>query len=310
MSGKTAAASAIEVVVIDNLVKDYLHYLKVERGLTDNTIASYGNDLKQFNHYLREQQLTDYQTVTRDLILNFLQFEMQQGKTASSITRSVTSLRKFFQYLTEEAVIKKDPMLLIDSPKKREHLPEVLSVAEVEQLLKTPDTTKILGLRDRAMLEVMYATGLRVSELVHLKLADLHLSLGLLQTLGKGQKERIVPLGSQAVKWVELYLTEARPKLLGKQRSKFVFLNHHGRGLTRQGVWKNLKQLVRAAGIQKDVTPHTLRHSFATHILENGADLRVVQELLGHADISTTQIYTHLSKKRLQGIYNQYHPRA
>lgn len=297
-------------MIIDNTIKDYLHYLKVERGLTDNTIASYGSDLKQFNKYLTAQKITDYQSIKREQILNFLQFQMQQSKTASSITRTVTSLRQFFQYLAEENIIQKNPMLLIDSPKKREHLPEVLSVSEVEQLLRVPDTTKVLGLRDRAILEVMYATGLRVSELVHLKLADLHLSLGLLQTLGKGQKERIVPLGSQAVKWVERYLDEARPKLLGHQRSQFVFLNNHGHGLTRQGVWKNLKQQVRAAGIQKDVTPHTLRHSFATHILENGADLRVVQELLGHADISTTQIYTHLSKKRLQGVYNRYHPRA
>ncbi|KRM89695.1 integrase recombinase XerD RipX family protein [Liquorilactobacillus vini DSM 20605] len=240
----------------------------------------------------------------------FLQVEMEIAKSSSSITRMITSLRKFFQYLAQENLLEHDPMLLIDTPKSQHHLPAVLSLTEIERLLQVPDTNKLLGMRDRAILEVMYATGLRVSELVNLKLSDLHLDLGLIQTLGKGQRERIIPIGSQAVKWLGKYLAEVRPRLLKQQTSSYVFLNFHGKQLTRQGIWKNLKQIVVQAGIDKDVTPHTLRHSFATHILENGADLRVVQELLGHADISTTQIYTHLSKKRLQRIYQQFHPRA
>lgn len=296
--------------VINNLIEDYLHYLTVERGLSKNTVMSYRNDLIQFASFLQKQQISSFNNVKRQTVIDFMQQETTQKKATSSIVRSVTSLRKFFQYLMEEERILQDPMQLIDAPKRKEHLPEVLSTKEVEKLLNSPDTEKKLGLRNRAILEVMYATGLRVSEIVNLQLANLHLSMGLIQTLGKGSKERIVPIGDQAIKWVERYLQTARPELLGRQRSSYLFLNNHGRQLTRQGIWKNLKAEVKKAGINKNVTPHTLRHSFATHILENGADLRIVQELLGHADIATTQIYTHLSKKRLADIYQRYHPRA
>ena len=202
-------------------------------------------------------------------------------------------------------------MLHIDTPKKAGTLPSVLSFSQVEKLLQVPNTHTHLGRRDRTILEVMYATGLRVSELTHLKLNDLHLELGLIQTVGKGNKERILPIGEQAVMWLEEYLLLTRAHLERKDEpSEWVFLNHRGGQLSRQGVWKNIRKMVQAAGIQKEVTPHTLRHSFATHLLENGADLRIVQELLGHADISTTQIYTHISKKRLQSVYQNYHPRA
>lgn len=296
--------------VINNLIEDYLHYLTVERGLSKNTVMSYRNDLIQFASFLQKQQISSFNNVKRQTVIDFMQQETTQKKATSSIVRSVTSLRKFFQYLMEEERILQDPMQLIDAPKRKEHLPEVLSTKEVEKLLNSPDTEKKLGLRNRAILEVMYATGLRVSEIVNLQLANLHLSMGLIQTLGKGSKERIVPIGDQAIKWVERYLQTARPELLGRQRSSYLFLNNHGHQLTRQGIWKNLKAEVKKAGINKNVTPHTLRHSFATHILENGADLRIVQELLGHADIATTQIYTHLSKKRLADIYQRYHPRA
>lgn len=289
---------------------DYIHYLKVERGLSENTVSSYKNDLVQFVFFLEQKEITDFSAITRQIIVDFLELEANQQKATSSIVRSVTSLRKFFQYMIEEGIIQNDPMELIDAPKKNEHLPEVLSTSEVERLLATPDVSKPLGLRNRAILELMYATGLRVSEVINVQLADLHLSLGLIQTIGKGQKERIVPVGDKAILWIERYLSEVRTKLLRKQSSNFLFLNHHGKKLTRQGIWKNLKADVLTAGIEKNVTPHTLRHSFATHILENGADLRIVQELLGHADISTTQIYTHLSKRRLAEIYGKYHPRA
>lgn len=289
---------------------DYLHYLKVERGLSENTINSYGIDLKLFLEYLRENEIPSFKQVNKEVIVNYMQSEKNNNKANSSILRSVSSLRKFFQYLAQEKIIEKDPMLLIDTPKKKQHLPQVLTKEEVEKLLRSPNTGQVLGLRDRAMLELMYATGLRISEIINLKLEDLHLTMGTLQTLGKGHKERIVPVGDEAIKWVNRYLEEARPKLLKQKRSNYLFLNFHGNNLTRQGVWKNLKAEVKKAGIQKNITPHTLRHSFATHILENGADLRIVQELLGHADISTTQIYTHLSNKQLADIYNRAHPRA
>ncbi|MCO7134228.1 site-specific tyrosine recombinase XerD [Ligilactobacillus salivarius] len=289
---------------------DYLHYLKVERGLSENTIASYGIDLKLFLEYLRKNEIPSFKQVNKEIIVNYMQAEKNNNKANSSILRSVSSLRKFFQYLAQEKIIEKDPMLLIDTPKKKQHLPQVLTKEEVEKLLHSPNTGQVLGLRDRAMLELMYATGLRISEIINLKLEDLHLTMGTLQTLGKGHKERIVPVGDEAIKWVNRYLEEARPKLLKQKRSNYLFLNFHGNNLTRQGVWKNLKAEVRKAGIKKNITPHTLRHSFATHILENGADLRIVQELLGHADISTTQIYTHLSNKQLADIYNRAHPRV
>ena len=284
--------------------------MKVERGLSENTINSYGIDLKLFLEYLRENEIPSFKQVNKEVIVNYMQSEKNNNKANSSILRSVSSLRKFFQYLAQEKIIEKDPMLLIDTPKKKQHLPQVLTKEEVEKLLHSPNTGQVLGLRDRAMLELMYATGLRISEIINLKLEDLHLTIGTLQTLGKGHKERIVPVGDEAIKWINRYLEEARPKLLKQKRSNYLFLNFHGNNLTRQGVWKNLKAEVRKAGIQKNITPHTLRHSFATHILENGADLRIVQELLGHADISTTQIYTHLSNKQLADIYNRAHPRA
>ena len=297
-------------MAINNILMDYLHYLKVERGLSENMINSYGIDLKLFLEYLRENEIPSFKQVNKEVIVNYMQSEKNNNKANSSILRSVSSLRKFFQYLAQEKIIEKDPMLLIDTPKKKQHLPQVLTKEEVEKLLRSPNTGQVLGLRDRAMLELMYATGLRISEIINLKLEDLHLTMGTLQTLGKGHKERIVPVGDEAIKWVNRYLEEARPKLLKQKRSNYLFLNFHGNNLTRQGVWKNLKAEVRKAGIQKNITPHTLRHSFATHILENGADLRIVQELLGHADISTTQIYTHLSNKQLADIYNRAHPRA
>lgn len=293
---------------MDDLIQDYLHYLKIERGLSENTRQSYRQDLKQYQQFLVSQKLTSF-TEDRFIILGFLQAQTTAKKAQSSITRSISTLRKFYQYLAREGRIQKDPMLQIDSPKQGRHLPAVLSSEEIERLLKTPDTSTPLGLRDRAILEVLYATGLRVSELVRLKLTDLHLSLGLIQTLGKGDKERIIPIGDVAVDWINQYLERSRNRLTKGKDSPYLFVNFHGNGLTRQGIWKNLKVIVQAAGIDKDVTPHTLRHSFATVLLENGADLRIVQELLGHSDISTTQIYTHISKKHLTEVYQRSHPR-
>lgn len=291
-------------------INDYLHYLTIERGLSLNTRKSYERDLLQYLHYLEDEQITSWQDVDRYVVINYLEKMHDEKKAPATVTRMITSLRRFHQFLRQERLTDHDPMQHIDTPKKVQKLPSTLSLTEVERLIETPDTTKNLGIRDRAILEVMYATGMRVSELVGLKLSDLHLSLGLVQTLGKGDKERIIPLGDYAIQWLERYLDEVRPLLVANPSETHVFVNHHGTGLSRQGIWKNLKQLVREAGINKEVTPHTLRHSFATHLLENGADLRTVQELLGHADISTTQIYTHITKKRMTDVYKQHFPRA
>lgn len=292
-------------------IVDYLHYLTIERGLSQNTRISYQRDLTQYLAFLEKAQITEWSAIDRFVILDFLQQLQLAGKSSTTIARMVSSLRRFHQFLRQERYTQHDPMQHIDSPKKQQKLPDTLDLAEVERLIETPDTTTILGIRDRAILELMYATGVRVSELIGIKLNDIHLTMGLLQTLGKGDKERIVPLGDYAIDWIQRYLEEARPYLTRKHPEEdHLFVNNHGTGLSRQGIWKNLKALVLAAGINKNVTPHTLRHSFATHLLENGADLRTVQELLGHADISTTQIYTHITKKRMTDVYKQYFPRA
>lgn len=295
---------------VNELIDEYLQYVKVERGLSSNTITSYHQDLVKFQNYLQQQKVTDLATLDNFFINQFLQYLTTQGNAENTIIHCVTSLRKFFQFLKRMQYIPDDPMQQVGMPKKKQHLPDILSVQDVEQILMTPDTSTRLGIRNRAMLEVMYATGLRVSEIVNLKVADLHFELGLLQTIGKGNKERIVPIGDVAMQWVLTYYQDVRAVQLKGADNPILFLNDHGRQLTRQGIWKIIKQIVLQAGITKDVSPHTLRHSFATHILENGADLRIVQELLGHADISTTQIYTHITNERAKQVFKKAHPRA
>nr|WP_244359769.1 site-specific tyrosine recombinase XerD [Dolosigranulum pigrum] len=291
---------------------EYIIYLKIERGLSANTVTSYKRDIEKYLTFLTEKKITQLDEVSRFEILDFLQTLRQSGAADNSIIRMVSSLRKFHQYLKRESIVSDDPMQLIDTPKKASTLPKAISPQAVEQLLEAPDTTTPLGVRDRTILELMYATGLRISELVNLKLSDMHLTMGFIQTMGKGEKERIIPLGEIASQWLDHYLDGARVYLQDQsvETSEYVFLNSRGKGLSRQGVWKKVKQLALEAGIDQNVTPHTLRHSFATHLLENGADLRMVQELLGHADISTTQIYTHITKTRLKQVYSDYHPRA
>ncbi|MGX6961130.1 site-specific tyrosine recombinase XerD [Vagococcus xieshaowenii] len=293
------------------VIEEYLHHLKVERGLSKNSIESYTRDLMQYATFLEEEAIEEWQSVDRYHVLAFLKKLNDEGKSAATSIRMVSTLRKFHQFLRIERLTDHDPMQYVETPKKGRTLPKTLSLEEVEKIINAPDTQSILGIRDRAIFEVMYATGLRVTELITLKLDDLHLSLGLIQTIGKGDKERIIPLGDHAIKWITTYLDEARPLLADARKpTDILFLNHRGGGFTRQGIWKNLKQYVVQTGIKSEVTPHTLRHSFATHLLENGADLRVVQELLGHSDISTTQIYTHITKKRMAEVYKQYFPRA
>nr|WP_244361480.1 site-specific tyrosine recombinase XerD [Dolosigranulum pigrum] len=291
---------------------EYIIYLKIERGLSTNTVTSYKRDIEKYLTFLMEKKITQLDEVSRFEILDFLQTLRQSGAADNSIIRMVSSLRKFHQYVKRESIVSDDPMQLIDTPKKASTLPKAISPQAVEQLLEAPDTTTPLGVRDRTILELMYATGLRISELVNLKLSDMHLTMGFIQTMGKGEKERIIPLGEIASQWLYHYLDGARVYLQDQsaETSEYVFLNSRGKSLSRQGVWKKVKQLALEAGIDQNVTPHTLRHSFATHLLENGADLRMVQELLGHADISTTQIYTHITKTRLKQVYSDYHPRA
>lgn len=295
---------------LEDQTVDFAHYLRVEQGLAENSVTSYTQELRNFAQYLTPKKITDFKRVDRLQVMAYLSALTAAGKSRNSVIHAVSALRKFYRYLVQTHQLTDNPMANVAAPKHAQHLPAVLTVAEVDRLLAAPDTSDKYGLRDRAILEVMYATGLRVSELVHLKLADLHLEMGLIQTLGKGDKERIIPIGDVASDWINQYLAHSRPVLLKQRTSPYLFLNAHGGGLSRQSIWQKIKRYVALADIQKDVTPHTLRHSFATHILENGADLRVVQELLGHADITTTQIYTHISKKRLLNVYDAYHPRA
>lgn len=293
-------------------LKDFIHFLVVEKGLAKNTVVSYERDLTSYLTYIEQvEQISSLNDINRVHIMHFLHFLKTQGKSAKTLARHVASIRSFHQFLLREKVTGQDPTVHIETPHAERNLPKVLSIQEVEALLAAPNGNKPLDIRDRAMLELLYATGIRVSELISLNLDDLHLTMGFIKCIGKGSKERIIPIGTTATNVIQLYIQESRPKLVSKkQMSDALFLNHHGNRLSRQGFWKILKGLAKKANIEKDITPHTLRHSFATHLIENGADLRAVQEMLGHADISTTQIYTHVSKTRLKDVYAKFHPRA
>ncbi|MUV39720.1 Tyrosine recombinase XerD [Lentibacillus sp. JNUCC-1] len=297
--------------MLESGYNDFFHYIQVERGLSENTLKSYRRDLNQYKQFvIGTLEQPDWETITRQNILQFLQKLNMDGRSPATIARMVSSIRSFHQFLLRDGVVTHDASLHIEIPRKERKLPAILSTDEVGLLLDIHDRTP-LGLRNKAMLEVLYATGLRVTELITLKVSDLHLTMGFVRCLGKGNKERIVPLGEVAQEAVELYLQNARRKLAKRNEdSNVLFVNQHGRPLSRQGFWKVLKAISKEAGIKKKITPHTLRHSFATHLLENGADLRAVQEMLGHADISTTQIYTHVTKSRLKDMYKAYHPRA
>lgn len=293
-------------------IKDFIHYLIVERGLSNNTIVSYERDLNSYQKHLSEKQhITSFNQVTRLHIIEFLKELKEAGKSSKTIARHTASIRNFHQFLLREKQADQDPSVMIESPQLERNLPKILSLKEVEKLLDTPKLTNPFGYRDKAMLELLYATGIRVSEMINLNLADVHLTMGFIRCYGKGNKERIVPIGRTATEALIEYIEKGRSKLISaKQPTDAFFINHHGKRISRQGFWKNLKKIALEANIQNELTPHTLRHSFATHLLENGADLRAVQEMLGHADISTTQIYTHVTKTRLKDVYKQFHPRA
>lgn len=288
----------------------FLHYLAVEKGLSQNTLEAYSHDLNRFFDHLQKRGTKGIEEITKLDLREFLLFLKREGRSSKTIARHLVSLRVFFRFLTEESVLNANPAEEIDSPKLAKTLPEILSLEEVVRLIEQPPTGVPQGMRDRAMLELLYATGLRVSELVRLRMSHLHLEPGYVLLYGKGSKERIVPIGLEAIRWIRSYLQEARGKLLKGRDSPYLFVNRLGRPISRQHFWKIIKRHGRNAGIRKRITPHLLRHSFASHLLERGADLRSVQLMLGHVDIATTQIYTHVRGERLKKIHRQYHPRG
>ncbi len=291
-------------------LEEYMNYLAVEKGLAKNTLDSYRRDLQKFIAFLHNQKLTDPGQVKSSEITRFIG-DLKSGQSATStISRMLASIRSFFNYLLEEGIVKTNPALELESPRIEKKLPRVLTTDEINSLLDQPKTSECKGLRDKAMLELLYASGMRVSELIDLNLSDFDPRVGYLRCKGKGQKERIVPIGSVAIGYVNDYMNSAREKLCKNNGEAALFVNHHGSRMTRQGFWKLLKKYAHNSGIETEITPHTIRHSFATHLLENGADLRSVQEMLGHSDISTTQIYTQVTRKKIREIYDKAHPRA
>lgn len=288
-------------------IEHFLNALWLEFGLSDNTLSAYGSDLRLFAKWLKEKDLT---AVDEACIKDFLANRQQQGITSRSSARILSCLRRFYGYLLREGKISIDPTQLIDAPQLGRSLPGSLSEADVELLLQAPEITDMLGFRDRAMLEMLYATGLRVSELVELKFSQINFRQGCVRIIGKGDKERLVPVGEEAMDWTERYLNGARQTILGSRQSDYLFVTARGSCMTRQAFWHIIKRYAQSAGIDKPLSPHTLRHAFATHLLNHGADLRVVQLLLGHSDLSTTQIYTHIAQQRLKALHTQHHPRG
>ena len=297
---------------ISSTIAAFLTHVRVERGLSANTVTAYRRDLVKFDDFAKKRKLT-LESVSRDNLVEFLASLYRQKLESRTVARHLVTLRNFFRFAQLQELICSDPSLNLESPKIRRSLPGYLRLEEIERLLAQPDDKTPLGLRDHAMLDVLYSTGLRVSELISLRVMDLDTAVGCIRCIGKGDKERIVPIGKKALALVERYLRDARPKLIGKGKQALattLFINRRGAPLSRVGVWKILSAYGRKAGLRSSLTPHMLRHSFATHLLERGADLRSVQLMLGHSDISTTQIYTHVVEERLKQIYKAHHPRA
>jgi len=291
------------------LIDTFLNYLSVERGLANNTIMSYRKDLNFYLDFLNQRHIDALSKITKNNITNFMLAQKDKGISTNSIARRLAAIRMFHRFLTRERILKSDPSNLIDSPKLWKKIPDTLSLNEVDVLLAQPDSRDKLGARDKAILETLYATGMRVSEAVNLNVDNVNLDIGFLRCIGKGNKERIIPIGKKAISSIKRYLEISRPYLLKKSGSEFLFLNRFGKRISRQSLWKIIKRYAKCAKIKMPIKPHTLRHSFATHLLERGADLRSVQEMLGHANISTTQVYTHINKDRLKTIHRMFHPR-
>jgi integrase/recombinase XerD len=294
------------------LIQEFSEYLRIEKRNSPHTVSAYRRDLSRFSAELAGQKVD---SVTTADIRDFLISLREQGLSPASVARTLSSIKSFFKYLCQDKQFQDNPAEILETPKRWRKLPDVLSSEDVDNLLKIPDLESVLGLRDKAMLEILYASGLRVSELINLQISQLDMQVGYLRTLGKGSKERIVPIGAMAKRAVENYILNSRPALVSSRKDdggkpEELFVSRRGRGMTRQGFWKLLKGYVTQANIRASVSPHTLRHAFATHLLERGADLRSVQQMLGHSDISTTQIYTHILGKRMLEIHQQFHPRC
>ena len=294
----------------DPMLDQFTDSLWLEDGLAPATLESYRRDLQQFSNWLQKKHGTRLIDATHGELLAYLAHRFAVGARPSSSARSLSSLKRFYQYALRQAKISVDPTLNVDAPKRARALPKTLTEEEVERLLGAPSAADALGVRDKTMLELLYATGLRVSELVSLKLGQLSQDMGVVRILGKGSKERLVPVGEVALDWARKYVGDARTALLGERLSDALFVTSRGAAMTRQAFWQLIKRYALRAGIAKPISPHTLRHAFATHLLNHGADLRVVQMLLGHADISTTQIYTHVARERMKQLHARHHPRG
>ncbi|TAH63509.1 MAG: site-specific tyrosine recombinase XerD [Gottschalkiaceae bacterium] len=295
---------------MDLYIMKFNSYLERERELSNNTIESYIRDLKQFDKYSKENGLSSITDANKTLIITYLIYLQKTGKSVSTVSRNIASLRSFYQFVLNEGIIKKDPTINLQSPKQEKKLPSILTSDEVEILLEQPDIKCTKGVRDKAMLELLYASGIRASELISLDLDDVNLSMDYILSSKDTSNERVIPIGKMAVDILTLYIKEHRGKLVKDNEEKSLFVNYHGKRLTRQGFWKIVRGYTKQAKINKNITPHTLRHSFAAHLLQNGADLKSVQEMLGHADISTTQIYTLITKNKIKEVYKKAHPRA
>ena len=292
------------------ILTKYFNYLLIERGVAQNTMESYGRDFRRFIFFVEKKEIKDIKEITPEIIVEFLTYIRDEGLAANSMNRSLASLRGFYKYLLREKIITQNPLANIEMAKVWMKLPETISKEEMKSILVQPGTQSVAAIRNTAMLELLYATGIRVSELINLTMNSINWQVGFLIVMGKGSKERIVPIGKIAYDYTRRYVDEVRPKLMQKKSTDVLFLSRFGKKFTRQGFWKIVVGYARQAGLQKKVYPHTFRHSFASHLLEGGADLRSVQVMLGHSDISTTQIYTHVTRERLREVHQKYHPRG
>ena len=309
---KTLQTSHLSLNMIDEaLIESFLNYLIVECGLSDNTIKGYKGDLRNFSNYLQDEGIKQFQDLRAKMIVSFIEKEKQRGLSENSISRSLVTIKMLYKYMIMEGKISANPMSSVNTLKLQKHLPEVLHYKAVEEILRAPDCNDKLGIRDKAILELMYATGARVSEVASIKVSWINFDYGYIRCQGKGSKQRIVPMGAEASKSIRRYLQEVRPFLVKIEGDEpLLFLSRTGKKLRRENIWSIVKKYAIKAGIRSNISPHTLRHSFATHLLEGGADLRSVQEMLGHSNISTTQIYTHIDRKYLKSIHQKFHPRA
>lgn len=294
---------------MEGLVGKYVNYLEERKHLAFNTLQSYKRDIEQYILYLHELDHNTIMNTNKTTIIAYLLYLQKKGRATSTISRNLASIRSFYQYLSKNKIIENDPTVELESPKVEKKLPQILSTQEVELLLEQPKCTDLKGYRDKAMLELLYATGIRVSELINLNIHDINFDVGFVKC-NKGNKERIIPIGSLALKALQNYTNKARKNMVKNNDEKALFVNVNGSRLTRQGFWKIIKQYKNQAKIGKEITPHTLRHSFAAHLLDNGADLRSIQEMLGHSDISSTQVYAQIARNRIKEVYKKTHPRA